>query len=116
MNINRGNRHPLSQFEVEQMIAADIELLEEITDDYGDVLVEEAETDAAYKKRWARVFKTVSGTMALKEAQADDECSDEYRAKLVAAAKAKAMKEHLWTIRNRIEALRSLNTNVRAQS
>lgn len=97
------------------MMAADVRLLESATRDYRDSLHDEAMADANYKRAWSRVFLAASGARYIKEAAADDQCADEYEAKLVSAARCKALKEYLWTIRARLDALRSLNTNIRAQ-
>ena len=110
----RGHR-PLSQVDVERMIASDIELLEEATNDYETALIEEAKAEAAYKRQWSRTFLAVSGARHVKEAAADDQCADENEARLIAAARAKALREHMWTIRTRLDSLRSLNANVRVQ-
>lgn len=113
-NFDRGHR-PLSQVEIERMIAADLELLESATSDYEQALIDEAKAESAYKRQWSRTFLNVSGARYVKEAAADDQCSDENEARLLAAAKAKALREHMWTIRTRLESLRSLNANVRVQ-
>ena len=110
----RGHR-PLTQVDVERMIASDIQLLEEATNDYEKALIEEAKAESEYKKRWSRVFLSVSGARHVKEAAADDQCSDENERRLISAAKAKALREHMWTIRARLDSLRSLNANVREQ-
>lgn len=114
VDYQRGQR-PLTQVDVERMIASDIQLLEEATHDYEKALIEEAQAEAAYKKHWSRVFLAVSGARHVKEAAADDQCSDENERRLLAAAKAKALREHMWTIRARLDSLRSLNANVREQ-
>jgi hypothetical protein len=97
------------------MIASDIQLLEEATTDYSEALIEEAHAEAAYKKSWSRVFLSVSGARHVKEAAADDQCCDENERRLLACARSKALREHMWTIRARLDSLRSLNANVREQ-
>lgn len=109
------NVESLSQVDVERMIANDIQLLEDATNAYQKSLKEEARTAAIYKRDYASAFMNANGAKYVKEATADLECDEQLTAKLVAEAECKAIKEHLWTIRARIDALRSLNSNIRSQ-
>jgi len=109
------NGKPLSQVEVETMIGNDIELLEKATNAYEAALEREAHTVARYKRDYASAFLNAAGAKYIKEATADLECDTQLTERLVVEAEVKALREHLWTIRTRLEGLRSLNANIRVQ-
>lgn len=109
------NGKPLSQVEVETMIGNDIELLEKATNSYEAALEREARAVSKYKRDYASAFLNAGGAKYMKEATADLECDEQFTERAVAEAEVKALREHLWTIRTRLDGLRSLNTNIRAQ-
>lgn len=111
----RGYR-PLSQVDIERMIEDDMVQLEDATDEYTAILEQEARAEVAYKRAYNSAYLSrTEGTEKWKVAYAEQESAEELEAFRLAAAKAKAQKEVLWTIRARIDAIRSLNANVRAQ-
>lgn len=114
MSRERGRR-PFSQVEIEEGIQEDLERLEEATDDYRDALAETAKADRAYKQAWARHFQAANGTRDAKKAFADEQADTEYGKFLDAQAEEKGLYQLLWTIRASMDALRSLNANVREQ-
>ena len=114
MDTRRGRR-PLSQLEIERAIAEDLELLEECTEAYADAPKVEAMTSAAYKREFARALLRSNGPRHQQEAAATESSGEALEEFLNAEAESKALKERLWTIRNSLDALRSLNANVREQ-
>lgn len=114
--VRERGRRVLTQVDIEEMIVDDLELLEEATEAYGDLLENEARTESAYKRKFNRVyFQMDKGGHEARKIYSESQCEEERDAYKMAAALAAAQKETLWTIRNRIDAVRSLNANVRSQ-
>ena len=105
----------LTQADVERMITHDIKLLEGITREYRDALKEEAIAEADHKEAYSNAYLNAEGPVETRKAIADKETYDQNKTKLVATARTKALYQYLFTIRGRIEGLRSLNSNIRAQ-
>lgn len=116
MSRERGRR-VLTQVEIEGMIVDDVDLMEEATEAYGDLLELEAQTENAYKRAYNSAYFAYGekGGHDIRRTYADHEAATEREAYRVAQAQVAAQKEVLWTIRNRIDAIRSLNANVRSQ-
>ena len=111
----RGHK-PLNQVEIETMIARDVERLEIATYRYRELLGEEAKAKIKYKDSYNRAYLAKqAGTEKQKVASAELDCRDEYEEMELAAARAKAQREILGSIRSSLDAVRSLNANVRAQ-
>lgn len=111
-----ARRDLLSQGEIENMIRDDVDLLAEATEAYGDLLEEEASAENAYKRAFnAAYFSMEKGGHDIRRTFADKEAEEEREAFRIKQALVAAQKEVLWTIRGRIDAVRSLNANVRAQ-
>lgn len=109
------NEEPLTQIEVERMIAQDISKLEGITREYRDALREEAIAEANHKEAYSNAYLNADGAVETRKAIAEKETYELNKSKLLATARAKALYQYLFTIRGRIEGLRSLNSNIRAQ-
>ena len=115
MTRERGKR-VLSQVDIEGMIVDDLDLLEEATEAYGDLLEAEARAESEYKRKFNRIyFQMEKGGHESRKIYAESQCEDERDAYKMAAALTAGQKEILWTIRGRIDAVRSLNANVRSQ-
>lgn len=116
MSRERGHR-VLTQVEIEDMIVSDVELMEEATEVYGDLLEDEAKKENAYKRAYNSAYFTYGekGGHDIRRTYAEHEASTEREEYRIAQAEVAAQKEVLWTIRNRIDAIRSLNANVRSQ-
>ena len=115
MSRERGRRI-LTQVDIEEMIVDDNDLLQEATDAYGDLLEEEARLQNDYKRVFnAAYFSMQQGGHDLRKTHAEREAQDERAAYTCKSAEAAAQKEVLWTIRMRIESIRSLNANQRSQ-
>lgn len=95
--------------------------LETLTEDFADLAVEAATTEADYKHRFAsRMVRLADSnqkmTAPIRHAMADLEASEELRARLIAEARRNACREGMLSLRHRIDAMRTLAANVRAQT
>lgn len=116
---------PLSQVEVEVGIMAAVDEMETLTEEYAGISDAEAEAENAYKRRKYRAVIVLSErptladgrktTVDWREAQAETIAADEADAYRLAQARLRSTKEALLTKRARLDALRSLAANVRAQ-
>ena len=96
---------PISQVEIEEELLRLLELLEE----------HNAKKEARMKAEWAKEYLSAKGSIKEREAWADYKLADqEFEAK-VAEALVKAKREKLLSLRTSIDALRTLNANVRSQ-
>lgn len=107
---------PISQMDVEQKMLACIDAMEQATEEYAASERALADAEAKYKKKKAELFLSSSGAVREREAYADYEGRYAHREYLRAVAETKALREVLWSLRNRLDALRSINSNVRAQT
>lgn len=115
MTRERGKR-VLTQVDIEEMIVDDLDLLEQATEAYADLLEKEARAESVYKRKFNRVyFQMEKGGHEARKVYAESQCEDERDEYKMAAALTAGQKEVLWTIRGRIDAVRSLNANVRSQ-
>lgn len=111
----RGQR-VLTQMDIEGMILDDNDLLEEATDAYGDLLEAEAAAQNKYKDVFNSAYFSMStGGHDIRKTYAEREAQDERAEYVITQAQVAAQKEVMWTIRTRIESIRSLNANVRSQ-
>lgn len=106
----------LTQVIVESEISRLCELAEKVTTEIAKRAVAAAEADANYKKAHASAFLMAQGkTVGDREAQAAMETADEYTARRIAEAHLLAAQEAGRNYRAQLDALRSLNSNLRAQ-
>lgn len=108
---------PLAQVEVEREIMRLSRVLTEITEDVAEAATEQARTEVAFKVAHARAIlaaRDESGTVQVKEAMAHDACASEFEAMKMAEAVYKACQESGRNVRSQLDALRSINANVRA--
>lgn len=102
-----------------QQIADLCDGLEEATETFGRAAHESALADAAFK--YAHAFATIKMaeqavtklTVSHREAQAMLQCRVEYQTYLIKSAASESAKQHVYSLRNRLDALRTLNANVR---
>jgi hypothetical protein len=111
----------MTQGRVEQAIATACEALEEATEQYRDVSQRAAEAEADYKREQAYTMVAMiehgSGRTAQERtARVEAHISDIRRAYLLADAERHAVRESLLSLRARLEALRTLSANIRAQT
>lgn len=108
---------PMAQAQIEQEIVSRSRTLTEITEDVAHSANEQARTEVAYKLAYARAMialRSDSGTVAMKEALALDACASEFEAMKMAEAVFKACQESGRNVRAQLDALRTLNANVRS--
>lgn len=107
--------NPISQVSIEQEILRFIDLLEKETEAFEVLAVDAAKKEALYKSNWAREYLSAKGSIKEREAWADykmDEVNYDYK---IAEALVKTKRELLLSIRSSMDAMRTLNANVRAQ-
>ncbi len=104
----------LSQAEVESEIMRHCRALEQNTHDLATLAMDSAHADSDYKKAHAQAFLQTSGTVGERDAQTAYEVKDEYQAKKIADALLHAAEEKGRNIRASLDALRSVNSNLRA--
>jgi len=112
-------RPPISQADVEQRMVDVDDALAEATNDYAVLCDDAAEAEADYKEHLARALLAVAqtgtgGTVSERQARADLICAEEFRAFKVADARRQSCREALLSYRSRLDALRTLNANIRA--
>jgi len=107
---------PITQVDVEQEMMRLVARLETETENFEALAVDAANKEAAMKAAWAGAYLTSTGTIRDREALSDSECADLFHQHKVAEALVKSARESLLFLRTSIDALRSLNANVRFQT
>lgn len=90
--------------------------LESKTEQFEKLAVDAANKEAMLKAEWAKMYLTTAGTIRDREAQADNACKELFADHKIAEALVKSCRETLLFLRTSIDALRSLNANVRYQT
>lgn len=106
---------PISQVEIESELLRLMGVLEKETEAFELLAVDAAKKEALYKSNWAKEYLAAKGSIKEREAWADyklDEMSFDYK---IAEALVKTKREALLSLRTSIDALRTLNANVRVQ-
>lgn len=103
-----------AQVDVEAEILRLSALAEKVTTTLAKRAVESAEKDAAYRNAHARAILASTGTVAEREAQAAVETEAQYLDRKLAEAKLDAAKEAGRNYRAQLDALRSINANLRS--
>ena len=106
---------PISQVEIEQEILRLLENLEKETESFEVLAVEAAKKEAKYKSNWAKEYLSAKGSIKEREAWADYKLDDMIYDYKIAEALVKTKREALLSLRTSIDAMRTLNANVRAQ-
>lgn len=106
---------PISQVEIESEIMRMIELLEQETENFEKLAQDAAAKEAILRSEWAKQYLTASGAVREREAKADVHMGDIMYDSKIADSLVKAKREKLLSLRSSIDALRTLNANVRAQ-
>lgn len=102
-----------AQVDVEAEILRLSELAEKVTTALAKRAVESAERDAAYRSAHARAVLASAGTVAEREAAAVIASEAQYLDRRLAEAKLDAAKEAGRNYRAQLDALRSINANLR---
>lgn len=115
----------LTQAQVESGIQDIVERLDDLTHEYATASDHAAESEHVYRIKRARGIVAMAGelmpggtksTADWREAQADIIAADEGYVYRMADARLRALREALSTHRARLDALRTLSANVRAQT
>lgn len=109
------NSEPLTQVGIEIKLMRLLEDLEEKTEDFEFLSVKAGEAEASFKVAWAKKYLASEGSIRQREAIADVAVGDAFENHKIAEALMKSGRERLTTLRTMIDALRTLNANVRAQ-
>lgn len=107
---------PISQVDVEQRILTLMSELEEETEAFETLSIDAAKKESGYKGAWAREYLSAKGTIKEKEGWADYKLADEHYNWKIAEALVKSKREKLLTLRAALDAMRTLNANVRTQA
>ena len=106
---------PISQVEIESELLRLIDMLEEETEAFEKLAGDAAKKEAIYKANWAKEYLAAKGSIKEREAWADYKLADEHFDYKISEALVKSKREKLLSLRTSIDAMRTLNANVRAQ-
>jgi spore coat polysaccharide biosynthesis protein SpsF (cytidylyltransferase family) len=106
---------PISQVEIEQELIRLMNKLESETEQFETVAMDMAKKEALYKSNWAKEYISAKGSIKEREAWADYKLDQQLFEYKCAEALVKAKREVLLSIRSSIDAIRTLNANVRTQ-
>lgn len=106
---------PISQVEIESELMRLMGLLEEETEAFEGLCEDAAKKEALYKANWAKEYLSAKGSIKEREAWADYKLSDDSYDFKISEALVRSKREKLTSLRTSIDALRTLNANVRAQ-
>lgn len=106
---------PISQVDIETEIMRLMDILEEETEAFETLAEDCAKKEALYKSNWAKEYLAAKGSIREREAWADYKLSDDSYDFKIAEALVKAKREKLTSLRTSLDALRTLNANVRTQ-
>jgi predicted nucleic acid-binding Zn-ribbon protein len=106
---------PISQVEIEHELLRLLGILEQETEAFEKIAEDHAKKDALHKANWAKEYLSAKGSIKEREAWADYKMADfDYDCK-IAEGLLKSKREKLLSLRTSIDALRTLNANVRVQ-
>lgn len=111
--VNRSQ--PISQVDIEHELIRLIESLENETEAFEELAVDASKKEARYKAAWAKEYLSAKGSIKERESWADYKLADEQFDFKCAEALVKAKREKLLSLRTAIDAMRTLNANVRFQ-
>lgn len=106
---------PISQVEIENRLIRFMDILEEETEAFEELAESAAKKEALYKANWAKEYLSAKGSIKEREAWADYKLADEAFDYKISEALVKSKREKLISVRTAIDALRTLNANVRVQ-
>ena len=106
---------PISQVDIENELVRLMDILEEETEAFETLAEDCAKKEALYKANWAKEYLSAKGSIREREAWSDYKLSDDSYDYRIAEALVKAKREKLTSLRTSIDALRTLNANVRVQ-
>lgn len=112
----------LSQVEVEERICRVLDALESRTEDFDQLAMTAAELEADYRHEYATTLLAVlnsateKSTVGERQAKAEALTGRTHRKWLVAQAARNSCRESLTSLREQLNALRTLCANIRAQT
>lgn len=106
---------PISQVEIEQELLRFMDMLENETEVFEVLAVDSAKKESLYKSNWAKEYLSAKGSIKEREAWADYKMDTFNYEHKIAEALVKTKRESLLSIRASMDAMRTLNANVRAQ-
>ena len=106
---------PISQVEIEQELLRFMDMLENETEVFEVLAVDAAKKESLYKSNWAKEYLSAKGSIKEREAWADYKIDTFNYEHKIAEALVKTKRESLLSIRASMDAMRTLNANVRAQ-
>jgi hypothetical protein len=106
---------PISQIEIEQELIRLMDALEEETEQFETLAMDLAKKEALYKTNWAKEYLSAKGSIKEREAWADYKMDQQVFEFKCAEALLKSKREKLLSIRTSMDAIRTLNANVRTQ-
>lgn len=106
---------PISQVDIEEELIRLIEMLEDETEAFERLAEDMAKKEALYKANWAKEYLSAKGSIKEREAWADYKLADESYDYKISEALLKSKREKLLSLRTSIDAMRTLNANVRVQ-
>lgn len=110
-----GRTMPISQVEIEERILRLLDDLEYHTEAFESLAEDCAKKESRLKGEWAKEYLSAKGSIREREAWADYKLADMDFDYKCAEALVKAKREKLLTLRTEVDALRTLNANVRVQ-
>ena len=111
----RTRNTPISQVEIEDEIMRLLNHLEEETEAFERLSEDAAKKEAVYKAEAAKAYLSAEGSIKQREAWADYQTAGIHMDWKIAEGLMRAKREKLTSVRSAIDALRTLNANVRSQ-
>ncbi len=111
----QNRNQPISQVDVENELLRLIGMLEEETEAFEVLAIDNAKKEALHKSNWAKEYLSAKGSIKEREAWSDYKMDEMMFDHKIAEALLKAKREKLLSLRTSIDALRTLHANVRAQ-
>ena len=106
---------PISQVDIEQEMLRFMDMLEHETEEFELLCIDLAKKDAANKLSYAKAYLTGKGPVEEKKQYSIWTSASLYDDYTMAEGLVKAKREKLLSLRTSIDALRTLNANVRVQ-
>lgn len=110
----------LTQAQIEDRIVRLVDALEDGTSTYADTLAAAANAEADYKAGYYRALLDAAnrkmGAADLRKAWAEQQTGELRRLHLIADASRDAARDHQFTTRAALDAMRTLAANVRSQT
>ena len=111
----QNRNQPISQVDVENELLRLIGMLEDETEAFEVLAIDNAKKEALHKSNWAKEYLSAKGSIKEREACSDYKMDEMIFDHNIAEALLKAKREKLLSLRTSIDALRTLNANIRAQ-